>query len=138
MLYARHAALVKSFAIELSSEQAFERIDGVTSFVASDASGSFGILAGREPLATTLAWGMCRLHRTDGEHFLALPGGVLYFADNVLQICTRRYLRDDDPARIVARLREEMRAEREITRDMHDLLRKLDRELLTRLLNVQP
>ena len=127
---------MRTFAIELSSEGASERIEGVVSFVGADAGGSFGILANREPLATTLAWGLCSLRTSsnDGEHYLAVPGGVLYFAGNVLHICARRYLRDDDPARIVRSLDEEMRSERDVTRNMHDLLHKLDRELVTRLL----
>ncbi|HTX55701.1 MAG TPA: hypothetical protein VMD47_01220 [Candidatus Acidoferrales bacterium] len=125
---------MRIFAIELSSEDVYEHIDGVTSFVASDASGSFGILADREPLVTTLAWGLCWMRTGDGEHYLALPGGVLYFAENVLRICTRRYVRADDPSHIVERLNDDMRAEHAVTRDMHQLLHKLDRELLTRLL----
>jgi F-type H+-transporting ATPase subunit epsilon len=125
---------MNAFAIELSSEEAFERIEGVTSFVASDASGSFGILADREPLVTSLAWGLCWMRTAQGEDYLAVPGGVLYFAENVLRICARRYLRADDPSRIVKELDEQMRAEREVTRNMHDLLHDLDRELLVRLL----
>lgn len=138
MLHAGLVARMRSFTIELSSEDNFERVEGVTSFVATDASGSFGILADRELLVTTLAWGLCWLRNDDGEHYIALPGGVLYFAENVLRICARRYLRADEPARIVEQLKDDMRAEREVTRDMHDLLHKLDRELLIRLLAAPP
>lgn len=125
---------MNAFAIELSSEEAFERIDGVTSFVASDASGSFGILADREPLVTTLDWGLCWMRTGQGEHYLAVPGGVLYFAENVLRICARRYVRAGEPSHIVVELENEMRTEREVTRSVHDLLHDLDRELLVRLL----
>ena len=125
---------MNGFAIELASEDAFERVEGAISFVASDASGSFGILADRESLVTTLAWGLCWFRTDQGEQYLAVPGGVLYFAENLLHICTRRYLRAAEPTRIVDRLNQDMRAERDVTRDMHDLLRKLDRELLARLL----
>lgn len=63
-----------------------------------------------------------------------MPGGVLYFADDVLHICSRRFLRDDDPSSIVQRLAGEMHAEEVSTREMHLLLRDLDRELMRRLL----
>jgi len=130
---------VRTFAIELISQKRGERIESVVSFVGTDGSGSFGILSGREPLATTLSWGLCSL-RTAQSHarqYLAMPGGVLYFAQDVLHLCARLYLRDDDPERIVERLAGEMRAEEESSRAMHALLRDLDRELVRRLLAQQ-
>jgi len=135
MLHARTDGAVRAFAIELSSQERRERIDGVVGFVGADGSGSFGILGGREPLATTLAWGLCSL-KTAGatRQYVAVPGGVLYFANDVLHLCARIYLRDGDPERIVKRLTEEMRAEEETSRDMHALLKDLDRELMRRLL----
>jgi F-type H+-transporting ATPase subunit epsilon len=108
----------------------------VVSFVGSDASGSFGILGGREPFATTVSWGICRLRMADQVvwRYLALPGGVLSFASGRLHIAARRYFLDDDPERIVKTLTEQMRAEDQRTRDVHELLRDLDRELMRRLL----
>ena len=127
---------MRTFAIELSSQERAERIDDVVSFVGVDASGSFGILAGREPLATTLSWGLCSLRTADAKtrQYVAVPGGVLYFANDVLHLSARIYLRDDDPERIVGRLTDEMRAEEETSRDMHALLKDFDRELMRRLL----
>lgn len=125
---------MKTFRIELSSENAAESIDGIVSFVGSDESGSFGILADREPLVTALAWGLCRFSTDEGKtHFLAFPGGVLTFADGVLHIATPRYLRDDDSVALLARLEEGMRTEAEDRRAMRQVLRNLDRELLRRL-----
>lgn len=127
---------MRTFAVELNSEDRSERIERAVAFVGSDGSGSFGILGGREPLATTLSWGLCSLRTTDdgARHYIAVPGGVLYFADDVLHICSRRFLRDDDPSSIVQRLAGEMHAEEVSTREMHLLLRDLDRELMRRLL----
>jgi F-type H+-transporting ATPase subunit epsilon len=126
---------VTTFAIELSAEDASERIDNVVSFVGADASGSFGILPRRAPLATTLAWGLCAFRTADDErHYLAVPGGVLLFTNGVLHLATRRYVREDDPQRIVERLTQEMQREQESTRAVHELLRNLDRELLRHLL----
>jgi len=135
---AREPELVRPFAVELSSELSAERIEGAVSFVGRDVSGSFGILSGRESLATILSWGLCSLRTREGaRHYIAVPGGVLYFADDVLHIAARRFLRDDDAERIVARLSEEMQVEEAVTRELHDLLRDLDRELLRRLVETR-
>jgi F-type H+-transporting ATPase subunit epsilon len=136
MLHARNDGLVRKFAIELSSQERYERIEDAVSFVGADRSGSFGILGGREPLATTLSWGLCwfRAAGANLPQYVAVPGAVLYFAQDVLHICGRLYLRDDDPQRIIRRLTDEMRAEEESSQSMHALLRDLDRELMQRLL----
>lgn len=136
MLYARENGRVRTFAIELNSQERGERIESVVGFVGTDGSGSFGILSGRQPLATTLSWGLCSLLTAEAaaRQYLAMPGGLLYFARDVLHVCARLYLRDDHPERIVKRLADEMRAEEESSREMHALLRDLDRELMRRLL----
>ena len=94
-------------------------------FVGTDGSGSFGILSGRQPLATTLSWGLCCTLTAEAaaRQYFAMPGGLLYSARDVLHVCARLYLRDDDPERIVKRLADEMRAEEESSREMHALLR---------------
>lgn len=136
MLYAGQDAAVKTFAVELTSEETAERIDDLVSFVGSDGTGSFGILGGHEPFVTILSWGLCSLRTIDSatRHYLAVPSGVLYFAHDVLHVCARRFVRDDDPVRIVTRLTQEMRTEEAASRDLHALLRNLDRELLRRLI----
>jgi len=128
---------MRLFTIALSSQERVERVEGVVGFVGADRSGSFGILGGREPLATTLSWGLCSLQKAEAStrQYLAVPGGVLYFAHDVLHICARLYLHDDDPERIVRRLAEEMRTEEKSSREMHALLKNLDRELMRRLLS---
>lgn len=125
---------MKAFRIDLASEDSEESIGGVLSFVGSDASGSFGILADREPLVTALEWGLCRFRTADrNAHFLALPGGILSFADGVLHIATRRYLRDDDSSALLTRLARTAHTEEEDRRAMRQVLHNLDRELLRRL-----
>ncbi len=130
---------MRTFAIDLSSQERHERIEQVSGFVGADHSGSFGILGGRESLATTLSWGLCsfRTTDTDAPQYVAVPGGVLYFAKDVLHICARLYLRDNDPERIISRLTDQMRAEEESSQSMHALLRELDRELMRQLLAQQ-
>jgi F-type H+-transporting ATPase subunit epsilon len=135
MLHAGQDAIVRTFTVELSSEETTERIESAVSFIGSDKTGSFGILGGHEPFVTILSWGLCSLRTVESttRQYLAVPGGVLYFADGVLHVCARRFVRDDDPVRIVNRLTQEMHMEEEASRDLHALLRNLDRELLRRL-----
>jgi F-type H+-transporting ATPase subunit epsilon len=126
---------MSSFAIELSSEDAFETLSGVESFVGVDESGSFGILARHEPLVTALDWGLCRFRLADGTiYYLGLPGGILSFAAGVLKIATPHYVRERDGATVLDRLSARMRAEEADRRDLRQLLRKLDQELLRRMI----
>jgi F-type H+-transporting ATPase subunit epsilon len=137
VLHARKDGFVRTFAIELSSQERHERIEDAISFVGADGSGSFGILAKREPLATTLSSGLCSFRTatgTDAPQYVAVPGGVLYFTGSVLHICARLYLRDNDPERIIKCLTDQIRTEEESSQSMHALLKELDRELMRRLL----
>jgi F-type H+-transporting ATPase subunit epsilon len=100
----------------------------------SEASGSFGILAGREPLVTVLSWGACRYRtRDEAAHYLAVPGGALFFRNGVLRIVTPRCVLGDDYAEILNTLDTRMRAETEEKGEVRRMLRELDRELLSRL-----
>ncbi len=59
------------------------------SFVGEDASGSFGMLAGHARFMTALSFGLARFRRgRDAWQYLALPGAVLYFAEQRLWIGT--------------------------------------------------
>lgn len=128
---------MRTFAIELSSEQSTERIEEAVSFTGRDETGSFGILGAHEPFATILSWGLCSFRTTasPAHRYLAVPGGVLLFSQDVLRICARRIVRGGDPEQIVKHLTDETRVEEEQTRELHELLKDLDRELLRRLLS---
>ena len=92
---------MKSFTLKLQDATHAEEITDVTSFVGEDASGSFGILAGHARMMASLIIGLARIRFSDKTwQYLALPGAVLYFHDNLLTISTRHYLRDDDYIRI--------------------------------------
>ena len=83
--------MMNTFVLHLQSGTQYERIDDAVSFVAADASGSFGILAGHARMMTCLATGLARFRTADGSwRFLALPGAVLYFVHNELYVNTRR------------------------------------------------
>ena len=128
---------MRTFALELSDATQFERIEPVASFIGEDASGSFGILAGRERLVTVLGWGLCRYAAPDRVwRYVALPGGTLSFADGVLSIATRHYVRGDDPGELQRRLEAEIAAEEASRRGMVELIRTVDRELLRGMLRL--
>ena len=126
---------MNAFTVEIAAEDASETIEGVESFVGVDESGSFGILAGREPLVTALGWGLCRLRTVDGAiKFLALPGGILSFENDVLRLATQHYFLAAESGTILQQLDARMRSELQDRRAMREMLHNLDRELLRRLL----
>jgi len=125
---------MKAFILHLQDARRYERIDGVVSFVGEDRSGSFGILANHGRMLTSLVFGLARFRSSDGVwHYVALPGGLLYFADNRLSISTRHFLRDDDYERLALALKSEIGAEEESLRSMKEQLRRLQEAMLERL-----
>jgi F-type H+-transporting ATPase subunit epsilon len=125
---------MNTFRLILQDANRTQTIDGVTSFVGEDASGSFGILAGHARMMAALIIGLHRFRRADGEwQYLALPGGVLYFHHDELTISTRRYLIDDDYTRISQALQQQLLAEEEKLQGMKDSLRQMEEAVLKRL-----
>lgn len=122
------------FTLLLQSAGQYERIDGVTSFVGEDDSGSFGILPGHARMITVLAYGLARFRvAQDPWTYLALPGGVLYFVHNQLQISTRRYFKDSDYGRISGALLDRLLGEEEEIHATRASLSRLEQEMFRRL-----
>ncbi len=122
------------FALLLQDATHLERVDEVTSFVGWDESGSFGLLAGHERFMTVLSWGLARFQTMDEQwHYLALPGGLLYFRDNTARISTRRFVRDHDLDRISRTLEEQLSVEEEGLRSVKQSLSRLEEEMFKRL-----
>ncbi len=123
------------FALTLASPRQVEHIDAVESFVGTDASGRFGILAGRTPLVTVLAFGLARIRLADAAdwRYLALPGGTLHFADNRLHIACRHFTLGDDPTRLQAALTEQAQREDERRADLRHNLERFEQTLMKRL-----
>lgn len=137
MLHAGGDAAMKHFTLELCDARTSERIDEVESFVGEDASGSFGMLAGREHFVTVLVWGICRYRTNDGRwHDVALPGGVLSFFEGTLTIYTHHFLQSDDVAELEKRLDAEIAAEEFARRAISDLIHRMDRELLRQMIRL--
>lgn len=125
---------MRTFAMHVQSATQYERIEGVTSFVGEDDSGSFGILARHGRMMTALSYGLARYQSQQGVwRYLALPGGILYFVDNALYISTRRFLHDADYERISTGLLEQLLKEEEELRVIKESLYRLEQEMFRRL-----
>jgi F-type H+-transporting ATPase subunit epsilon len=135
MLHARtDAGPVKTFTLQLQQSTACERIDGVTSFVGEDDSGSFGLRPGHERFATVLSFGLARFRvGPSAWEYLAVPGGVLYCRGNELLLCARRLFRHADYEEVARELREQLIAEERELHEFKQSLRRLEQEMLKRL-----
>lgn len=125
---------MKTFALYLQSATQYEHIDGVTSFVGEDESGSFGIRARHARMTTALNYGLASYQLNDSSwHYLAFPQGILYFVGNALYISTRRFLHDTDYQRISKGLLEQLLKEEEELRGIKESLYRLEQEMFRRL-----
>jgi F-type H+-transporting ATPase subunit epsilon len=125
---------VKPFTLRLQDATRSEEIADVTSFVGEDGSGSFGILAGHARFMTTLRVGLARFRVGESAwSYLAVPGALLYFHDDVMTLSTRRYLLDDDYDRISQTLQQQLLVEEERLEGMKESLRHMEEEILKRL-----
>ena len=125
---------MKGFTLILRDSATATRIEEVASFVGADASGSFGILPGHARFMTCLELGLARFRRKDEPwQYLAMPGAVLYFKDNVLSLSTRRYFINPDYERITEALTLHLVAEEEALREVTQNLVQLEREMMKRL-----
>jgi F-type H+-transporting ATPase subunit epsilon len=136
MLHARRhdGDPVRPFTLHLLAATRYERVEGVTSFVGEDASGSFGLLAGHARFMASLRFGLARFRVGDGAwQYLALPRALIYFLDNELFLGTRRYVLDTDYERISHTLQQELMREEHELRDIRRSLREMEEQLLKRL-----
>lgn len=129
---------MNAFVMELYDAAKSKRIDNVASLIAEDRSGSFGIQAHHAKFMTVLIFGLFRYRLTTDEWFyLAMPGGVLYFNNNVLTISTRHFVIDSDYDRISQLLKEQLVNEEETLYSTLSSLKKIEQSMLTRLLQLQ-
>lgn len=122
---------MKSFTLLIQDASHAETIEGISSFIGEDASGSFGILAGHARLMTTLVMGLARYRiANEAWQYLAQPGAVLYFHNNLLTISTRHYLRDENYMRISSDLQQKLLAEEEALHAVKNNLQRLEKEII--------
>ena len=125
---------MKTFSLRLYDTVHTTTRDDVVSFVGEDDSGSFGLLAGHARFATCLVFGLARFRSLDESwNYIAMPGGVLYFVDNVLNISTRHFIVDPDYERISDSLHSQLLEEETQLRDLKKSLHNMEGELFKRL-----
>jgi F-type H+-transporting ATPase subunit epsilon len=125
---------VTAFTLHLQSATQYVKLDDVESFVARDASGAFGLLARHERMMTALGFGLARLRSTGGTwHYVALPGGLAYFADGELYVCTRRFVLGDDYRTVSAAVGQTLLAEEGALKSLKQSVNRLEHEMLRRL-----
>lgn len=125
---------MKTFTLKLLDATRSEQIPDVVSFVGEDASGSFGLLAGHSRFLTSLVIGLARFRLAGSDwKYLALPGAVAYFSDNILTVSTRRFLMDEDYMRISEALQQQLMAEEEKLHATKESLRRMEESILKRL-----
>ncbi|MGA8050636.1 MAG: F0F1 ATP synthase subunit epsilon [Burkholderiales bacterium] len=123
-----------AFTLHLQSATQYARVEGVESFVARDASGAFGVLAGHERMMTVLGYGLARFRTAGGDwHYLALPGGLAYFVDGELFLSARRYVLGDDYRTVAAAVDSTLMAEDSALRSLKESVTRLEREIVRRL-----
>lgn len=129
---------MSTFVLQLMDSTHSEQITAVTSFIGEDASGSFGLQAQHAHFITALVFGLAKFCCVKGEwQYLAVPGGILVFKDNMLTISTRHFLLDTDFERISALLQQQLLAEEEKLRTTKSSLQTLEQAMLKRMLALQ-
>jgi F-type H+-transporting ATPase subunit epsilon len=126
---------MNSYTMHLFDSSKGLEVEAVTSFVGEDSTGSFGILPGHARFMTVLVFGLARFCCGQGApwQYLAMPGGVLYFADNTLNLVCRHYLIDEEYESISRRLIDELVAEEEQLHEIQLSLKCMEEALLRRM-----
>ena len=122
------------FQLRLLDSQGSRDIDQVEAFVGSDQSGSFSIWANHQRFITLLEFGLARYRCTDDAwSYIAMPGAVLQFDANQLQLISRRFIIDRDYARISQLLTEQLLAEELVLQETKRSLRHMEEQLIREL-----
>lgn len=125
---------MKSFALMLLDTKGSQFFEAVTRFIGADADGSFGVLAGHVPMVALLRYGLARFTDSEGRwHYLALPGGVMRFADNRLTVTTVRYFLGEQRDEICQRLTDELAETDSELHAARATLSEIERSLVRRL-----
>jgi F-type H+-transporting ATPase subunit epsilon len=125
---------MKSFTLFLQDNTQASKIDGVTSFVGEDDTGSFGILPDHARMMTVLVMGLARFRIGTGNwQYIATPGALLYFHENQLVLSARHYLVDEDYTRISNALQQELLEEESQLQSQKKSLRHMEEMMLKRL-----
>lgn len=125
------------FALSLLDGRTAQRIAGLASLVAADASGAFGVLPRHEDFVTVLEPGLLRWRRTDAAagdwRWAACTGGLLRVAAGEVTIVSRRFVQDGGPEALQRGLDDLMARESALRISTRESRAQLDAALLKRL-----
>lgn len=125
---------MKAFVVHLQSPSSYERLNGVRSFICSDDSGSFGILAGHERLMTVLSPGIASLQMVSGEQlFIGLPESFLYVLNDEIFISTRKYVKETNYFNLARSLQAKLHEEEQLKIEMRQTIKKMEEALIKQL-----
>lgn len=128
---------MKEFTLVLRDTSQYKVIDGVTSFVGEDATGSFGILPGHGRMMTVLIFGLARFcMKNTSWQYLAMPGAVLYFVNNKLTLNSRSFLLSEDYDYLSKTLLQSLLSEEEKLSSIKNSLRHMEENILRRLRDI--
>jgi F-type H+-transporting ATPase subunit epsilon len=129
---------LKTFTLTLFDATRSMSMEGVCSFVGEDATGNFGIMGGHARFITLLVTGLAKFRvGRENWQYLALPGGVLYFCNDILTISTRRFLLDDDYSHIRELMQQQLLKEDKSLSSLKKSLHRMEKELLRQLWELQ-
>ncbi len=122
------------FTIRLLESQGSREIEQVEAFVGNDSSGSFSIWAQHQRFITLLEFGLAR-YRCNDNHwsYIAMPGAVLDFNDNQLQLVSRRFIIDSDYQHISQLLTDQLLAEEQALHATKQSLRHMEEQIIRQL-----
>lgn len=125
---------MSTFTLHLYSMTQNECLPNVVSFSGVDNSGKFGILPNHMRMMTRINLGLSQIKYDNLiTEYLVLAGGVIYFVDNTLCICTKRYLRGTNYHEMAAMLDQQLQAENMATLGTNKTMGHLEELLLQRL-----
>lgn len=128
---------MNEFTLILRDTSQHKIIEGVTSFVGEDSSGSFGILPAHGRMMTVLIFGLSRFCvRNTSWQYLAMPGATLYFVNNKLTLNTRSFQLSDDYTYMSETLLQTLLADEEKLISIKNSLRHLEETVLRRIRDI--
>jgi len=129
---------MNTFTLRLFDPKQTREFDRLVSFSGRDESGSFGILANHARLMSVLSMGLAWFNLAEGDKFyLACPGGVLYFHQNILSISTRHYIIDSDRQRLQQQLQQDIKRETLNIDRLKENLQRMEEAMLRRLWDLE-
>jgi F-type H+-transporting ATPase subunit epsilon len=125
---------MKTFALDLCDSMQTTHFPAVTELVAADGSGAFGIRAGHARFVAALRYGLLRFSTADGTiRYAALPGGILRFADDRLEIVSARFFLGDERSGLVQKMTQELAREDSDVRQSRLALARIEQTLMRHL-----